>query len=138
MDEEREIIDLTTALVGRVLEQFHSRVAEAGLSAPEAKALLNLNPDEALPMRTVADRIHANPSNLTLVISKLQGRRLITVEPAGDRRVKGVRLTPAGEQLRERLEERLYADHPATRGLSANQRTALLRILRRLTEDESR
>lgn len=134
MDEEREIIDLTTALVGRVLEQYHSRVAEFGLSGPEAKALLSLQPGDTLPMRTIADRIHANPSNLTLVISKLQGRGLITVTPAGDRRVKGVALTDAGASTRQQLEARLYADHPAVRGLSANQRTALLRILRRLAD----
>jgi DNA-binding MarR family transcriptional regulator len=134
VDEERQIIDLTTALVGRVLEQYHSRIAEFGLSAPEAKALLSLQPGDTVPMRTIAERIHANPSNLTLVISKLQGRGLIRVTPAGDRRVKGVTLTDSGATLRQRLEARLYSDHPAVQGLSANQRTSLLRILRRLTD----
>ena len=43
-------------------------------------------------------------------------------------------LTERGRDLRRRLEQRLAEDHPAMRGLSARQREALLRILRRLEE----
>jgi DNA-binding MarR family transcriptional regulator len=49
-----------------------------------------------------------------------------------DRRVKGVRLTPAGLDLRRKLEARLLVDHPAVRGLSAADQQRLLGILRQL------
>jgi hypothetical protein len=39
--------------------------------------------------------------------------------------------------VRQRLEARLQEDHPATSGLSASQREALRRILRRLSQHVS-
>ncbi|HEX3811629.1 MAG TPA: MarR family transcriptional regulator [Mycobacteriales bacterium] len=131
---ETEIIDHVNGLVGRVWAQFTARVAELGLSMPEAKALQALEPDQDVPMRTIAARLHANPSNVTVVVSRLEGRGLITRSSADDRRVKGVRLTEAGLALRDRLTDRIAVDHPAVAGLSANQRESLLRILRRLTQ----
>lgn len=127
-----EIIELVGQLAGRVWGQFTTRAAELGLSVPEAKALLALDPDDAMPMRTLAIRVHANPSNITVVVARLEGRGLITRRSTGDRRVKGVRLTESGIALRHRLADRIAAEHPAVHGLSANQRETFLRILRRL------
>lgn len=127
-----EIIDLVGELVGRVWGQFTARAAELGLSVPEAKALQALEPDDDVPMRTLAARVHANPSNITVVVARLEGRGLITRQSAGDRRVKGVRLTESGLAMRHRLAGRIATDHPAVQGLSANQRDTFLRILRRL------
>jgi DNA-binding MarR family transcriptional regulator len=133
--QTREIVDLVGALVVRVWTQFNARVAECGLTVPEAKALQALEPDDDVPMRTVAARLHANPSNVTLVISRLEARGLITRQSAEDRRVKGVRLTDAGLAMRQRLADRIAVDHPALAGLSDNQRESLLRILRRLDQN---
>lgn len=127
-----EIIDLVGELVGRVWGQFTARAAELGLSVPEAKALQALDPDEDMPMRTLAARVHANPSNITVVVARMEGRGLITRQSAGDRRVKGVRLTDSGLAMRQRLADRIATEHPAVHGLSANQRETFLRILRRL------
>jgi hypothetical protein len=46
--------------------------------------------------------------------------------------VKGVRLTALGAEQRARLEARLRADHPAVRGLSAEEQHRLLELLRQL------
>jgi DNA-binding MarR family transcriptional regulator len=127
-----EIIDLVGELVARVWGHFTARAAELGLSVPEAKALGALEPDDDVSMRTLAARVHANPSNITVVVARLEGRGLITRRSAGDRRVKGVRLTQSGLAMRQRLTDRIATEHPAVHGLSANQREAFLRILRRL------
>jgi DNA-binding MarR family transcriptional regulator len=86
-----------------------------------------------MPKRELAARLHANPSNVTVIVGRLESRGMLSREMGGDRRVKGVRLTEFGAEQRARLEARLQADHPAVRGLSADEQRQLLRVLRRLT-----
>ena len=130
----REIIALADQLVGRIWFQFLARIAEFNLSVPEAKALQSLEPDRPLPMRELSARLHANPSNVTVVVGRLEARGLVSRRGGDDRRVKSVLLTSAGVDLRRRLANRLADDHPAVSGLSPSQRDALLRLLRRLSE----
>jgi DNA-binding MarR family transcriptional regulator len=128
-----EIIQLATELVGRIWGHFGARAAEADLSTAEAKALLSLEPEQAMPMRALAARVHANPSNVTVIVDRLEARGLLSRQVSGDRRVRGVRLTPAGLALQVRLDARLRADHPALLNLSADEQRDLLRLLRRLS-----
>jgi DNA-binding MarR family transcriptional regulator len=128
-----EIVELANALTGRIYGHLVARAAELNLSLPEAKALQHLQPDRAMPMRELATRLHANPSNVTVVVARLEARGVLTREVSADRRVKGVRLTPAGAELRARLESRLLADHPAVRGLSSTEQSQLLNLLRRMS-----
>lgn len=132
-----EIAGLASDLVGRISTHFQARVAEFDLSVPEAKALLTLPSDQSLSMRELAAKLHANPSNVTIVIGRLQARGLIVLRGAEDRRVKSVMLSVTGLDLRRRLETRLAADHPAVRGLSASEREALRQLLRRLAQHVS-
>ena len=132
-DVSPEIIELANALTVRIFGHLMARAAALNLSLAEAKAIQHLEPDRAMPMRELAARLHANPSNVTVVVARLEARGVLAREVSSDRRVKGVRLTPAGAKLRARLEARLLADHPATRGLSASEQRQLLQLLRRLT-----
>ena len=133
----REIIALADQLVGRIWFQFLARIAEFNLSVPEAKALQSLEPDRPLTMRELSARLQANPSNVTVVVGRLEARGLVSRRGGDDRRVKSVLLTSAGVDLRRRLANRLADDHPAVSGLSSSQRDALLRLLRRLSESTS-
>jgi DNA-binding MarR family transcriptional regulator len=133
----REIVMLADELVGRIWVQFGTRTAEFNLSAPEAKALQSLEPGHPLSMRELAARLHANPSNVTVSVGRLEARRLVSRQGAGDRRVRNVLLTASGLATRRRLEGRLLEDHPAVGGLSASQRQTFRRILRRLSQHAS-
>jgi DNA-binding MarR family transcriptional regulator len=128
-----QIVDLANELVGRIFAHLVARAAELNLSLAEAKALQHLEPERAMPMRELAARLHANPSNVTVIVGRLESRNLLSRELGADRRVKGVRLTPLGVQQRARLAARLVADHPAVRGLAPDEQRALLGLLRRLT-----
>jgi DNA-binding MarR family transcriptional regulator len=127
-----EIVELADELVGRIWGHFTARAAELNLSIPEAKAIANLESDQAMPMRALAARLHANPSNVTVIVARLEARGLLERQVSDDRRVKGVRLTPGGLALRRKLETRLVADHPAVRGLTPSEQDTLLSLLRRL------
>jgi MarR family transcriptional regulator, organic hydroperoxide resistance regulator len=127
-----ELVALADNLVGRIWGHFTARAAELNLSIADAKALGSLDEDQVLPMRALAARIHSNPSNLTVIVSRLEARGLIERQVGDDRRVKGVRLTPAGVETRARLAARLLAYHPVLRGLSPDEQATLLDLLRRL------
>jgi DNA-binding MarR family transcriptional regulator len=130
-----QIVGLANELVGRIFAHLVARAAELNLSLAEAKALQQLEPERAMPMRELAGRVHANPSNVTVIVGRLESRGLLSRELGADRRVKGVRLTPLGAEQRARLEARLLADHPAVRGLTPEEHSALLILLRRLTDE---
>jgi DNA-binding MarR family transcriptional regulator len=130
---EAELVALANELVGRIWGHFTARAAELNLSLSEAKALQHLEPGQAMPMRALAARLHSNPSNVTVVVARLEVRNLLERQVSDDRRIKGVRLTKAGQDLKLKLEARLIADHPAVRGLSPADQHALLAILRRLS-----
>ena len=126
------LVALADELVGRIWGHFTARAAELNLSIPEAKALANLDADHAMPMRSLAVRLHANPSNVTVIVARLEARGLLERHVGDDRRVKSVRLTPTGLALRQKLQARLLADHPAVRGLTHDEQQTLLALLRRL------
>jgi len=130
----RELLTLVDHLVGRVWGHFQSRVAELDLSVPEAKALQVLEPGQALSMRELSRLLHANPSNVTIVVTRLEARGLVTRQGVDDRRVRSVSLSDAGVAARRQLQDRLIEGHPALDGLTAAQQDALRRILRRLTQ----
>jgi DNA-binding MarR family transcriptional regulator len=133
-DLAREVVTLAGRLASRMWAHHQARVAEFDLSQPEAKALLNLEPDRCLSMRELSAALHANPSNVTVAVGRLEARGLLGRQGADDRRVRGVLLTPAGAALRRRLEARLADDSPAVRGLSPDERGTLRDMLLRLDE----
>jgi DNA-binding MarR family transcriptional regulator len=126
------LIALANELVVRIFGHLTARAAELNLSVAEAKVLQHLEPSTSLPMRVLAARIHANPSNTTVIVARLEARGLLSRDSGSDRRVKGVCLTQAGLELRTKLEARLLTDHPAARGLSDSEQAQLLHLLRRL------
>jgi len=130
--DSHEIIQLANELVGRIFAHLVARAAELNLSLPEAKALQHLEPERAMPMRELSARLHANPSNVTVIVGRLEARGLLSRELGADRRVKGVRLTEMGVEFQAKLQARLLADHPAVFGLSDKDQRELLRLLRRV------
>lgn len=133
-ETSREIVDLAGRLFVAIWGHTQMRMSEAGLSMPEAKAILSLLPDETMSMRELAAATHASPSNATVTVDRLVLRDLVAREEGQDRRVRGIRLTGAGAALRQRLQSRIEVDHPALRGLDEDERETFLALLRRLTE----
>jgi DNA-binding MarR family transcriptional regulator len=129
----REIHTLLVALTSRVKAHEDECIGGLGLTRMEAKALYRLEPGETVPVRTVAERGMVDPSNLSGAVESLEARGLIERPSAPhDRRVRAVRLTPEGEELRERLAACLHDDYPAVARLTPEEREALRDLLRRL------
>ncbi len=104
--------DLAREAWASVLQMFlsdeHQRAFEEaarsiGLTPRLMKALLGLSADEPKPMRQLAEQWFCDASYVTVLVDGLEQRGLVTREtPTTDRRVKLIRLTPQGAELRHR------------------------------------
>jgi DNA-binding MarR family transcriptional regulator len=111
------------------------RIAELGLSFPQALTLRFLEHDRPLPMSALAERLVCDASNVTGIADRPEARGLVERRSAnGDRRVKVLALTPAGTELRERVVEIMSEPPAAIAALSAADQRTLRDILRRAVD----
>src|SRR5216683_7244631 len=124
---------LLQAAFERVHVHFAATVAELDLAPVQAKALHELNVDPPISMRELAERLKADPSNVTGLVDRLEARGLVERRPdSNDRRIKGLALTSAGARMRARLFARLYSAPPAVAELSDSDQRALRDVLQRI------
>jgi len=109
---------------------------EIELSPVQSHVLHLIEPGRALPMGRLADTLACDASNVTGLVDRMETRGLVRREPApDDRRVKVLRLTPAGARLRAQVLSRMTREsHPLSR-LSAAQRRTLVKILEELVDE---
>ena len=128
-----EVVALLGRITNRYIREYEAAAAQHGLTPQQAKALLAL--DEALPMRRVAERLGAEPSNITGIVDRLQARGLVErqADPT-DRRIKLIATTDAGKSVAADLRGRLrFASDPLV-ALTEAQRRTLRDLLHLMTE----
>ena len=123
-------------LMGRLFWQLRPRMlrvaSEFGLSPPQLFALRALDPDEPVPMSTLANALHCDNSNVTGLVDKLEAQGLVERRPAEhDRRVRMVVVTERGSAVRDRLTEVIQEVPPELAALSAADQLTLHDVLRR-------
>src|SRR5918997_2224495 len=96
------------ALLGQLFWQMRPRMVrvagEFGLSPPQLFALRTLDPDNPVPMSTLAAALHCDNSNVTGLVDGLEAQGLVERRPGQrDRRVRMVVVTDRGAQVRGRL-----------------------------------
>ena len=109
------------------------RVAgEFGLTPPQLFALRNLDPDEPVPMRVLAEALHCDSSNVTGLVDGLAAQGLVERREAEhDRRVRMLVVTERGKEIRGRLIEVMSQVPEALASLSEDDQRALRYVLRR-------
>lgn len=116
--------------------RVHTIAAEFGLAPAQVLALQVLEPAHPCPMSKLAQALRCDNSNVTGIVDRLEARGLVERRPGEtDRRVKILAVTPAGEELRERLHERLLEPPEALARLSEDDARALRDILARALGD---
>ena len=128
-----EVVALLGRITNRYIREYEAAAAQHGLTPQQAKALLAL--DEALPMRRVAERVGAEPSNITGIVDRLQTRGLVErqADPT-DRRIKLIATTDAGKSVAAELRNHLrFASDPLI-ALTEPQRRTLRDLLYLMTE----
>jgi DNA-binding MarR family transcriptional regulator len=85
--------------------------------------------------RALALALHCDPSNVTLLVDRLEALGLVESCPdSNDRRMKAIALTPRGRQARDRLVA-TTADSPTFAKLTEKERRQLARLLARCADD---
>src|ERR1043165_7358027 len=109
--------------------------AELELSPAQCHVLHLIEPARPIPIGELAETLACDASNVTGLADRLESRGLVRRRPsAGDRRVKGLDLTPTGARLRDLLLDRMTTPPETLRRLSAREQQALVRLLSRLLE----
>src|SRR5262245_50966680 len=118
-------------------EHLPSLGDEFELSPAQWHVLHLIEPDRPLPMGRLAGTLGCDASNVTGLVDRLEARGLVARRPApDDRRVKVIKLTPRGSQVRAQLLRKVTggASCPLTRLSPADQRV-LVRILEQLVSE---
>jgi DNA-binding MarR family transcriptional regulator len=86
-----------------------------------------------MAMKELGQRMRCDPSFVTNIADQLEKRGLATREsdPA-DRRVKRIALTPAGLELKQRIETEILSGLPWRYALDNDERACLLGLVRKL------
>ena len=112
-----------------------SALGELGLTFAQAHALRLLDPERPSPMSALAELLFCDASNVTGIADRLEARGLIERRGAGgDRRVKVLALTTAGQEIRNRVYELMNEPPAAIAALSESDQRALRDILARAAE----
>jgi len=102
-----------------------------GVSVSDLVGLIKLK--EPMSMKEMGQRMHCDPSFVTMVTNGLEKHGLARRETSErDRRVKNVTLTAEGASMRERLEKEFASKVPWANTLSVPERECLLTMLRKM------
>jgi DNA-binding MarR family transcriptional regulator len=117
---------------------FIDTASQLGLTPPMLKGLLELEPDEALPMRHLADRWGCDASFVTVVVDGLEGRGFVERRVAPhDRRIKAVELTPEGVDARQAAIDAVYGPRAGFDALTPREQVTLARLLTKMVEAQA-
>jgi MarR family transcriptional regulator, organic hydroperoxide resistance regulator len=128
---DADIVEAFGEIIEQLIERFEAMARRFELPAFCLKAMHMLKAPMA--MKELGQRIHCDPSFVTAIADMLDSHGLGLREPdSRDRRIKHLRLTPKGIELRERVERELFARMPWTDALEVSERKELLRLLRKM------
>ncbi|MCX4822872.1 MarR family transcriptional regulator [Streptomyces sp. NBC_01142] len=127
-----EVVELIGTVVARYYAEYEQAAATHALTGAQARVLglLSLEP---MPMRHIAQKLKCEPSNITGIVDRLEARGLVERRPdPNDRRIKLAVPTEEGLGTARRLRDSLdFAREPLAE-LSAQERTVLRDLLKRM------
>lgn len=124
-----EVSHLMMQAVHQSRIELDAALAERGISQQQLVLLRRLFEDGPMPMRAISDLLSIEPSTVTSMVDKLEGRGLIErTSDDRDRRVKLVALTPRGQALVADLWSRMARLTPVGR-LDTTQLRSLRALL---------
>ncbi|MGA5821990.1 MarR family winged helix-turn-helix transcriptional regulator [Kitasatospora sp. NPDC094028] len=126
-----ELMDQLAQAAAGYYRSFATVAAARGLTLMQGKMLSLLR--RPMPMRTLADLLACDASNVTGIVDRLEAHGLVRreVDPA-DRRIKNVTLTGEGERTVQEIRAELLATLSGLDDLGEQDRRTLQHLLSRL------
>jgi MarR family transcriptional regulator, organic hydroperoxide resistance regulator len=126
-----DIMDALSQLIKRASGLGQGIAQKFGLSVSDLVGLHKL--EEPLTMKELGQRLHCDPSFVTMIANGLEKHGLARRETSErDRRIKSVVLTSEGTEMRERLESEMARRAPWAYALDVGERECLLGIINKL------
>lgn len=115
-------------------QQVISIASEFGLTGIQAITLLMIDEDRPRPMKNFCTLFHCDASNVTGIVDGLEKKGLVTREnDPNDRRIKVIKLEPAGKGMRRTILDRLDTNNDFLFApLSTEERLQFVAILQKL------
>ena len=130
---DQEIFDAMTEFITQLMQRGERLAERLDVPVSCMKAIRRLG--AAVAMKDLGQRLHCDPSFVTMIADALEQRGLAKREanPA-DRRIKNLVLTVRGQEVKATLEQEVLVEMPWTRALSLDERQEFLRLVRKLNE----
>jgi DNA-binding MarR family transcriptional regulator len=126
-----DILVCFSELINKVMGHGEQLALRLGVPVPFIKALHIL--DRPMAMKDLGQKLHCDPSFVTLVADMLEKHGMARREPhSADRRIKNLVLTDDGLSLRRQIETEVAAWMPWNRTLNDDERLTLLALLRKM------
>ncbi|MEW5632580.1 MarR family transcriptional regulator [Streptomyces hydrogenans] len=127
-----QLMELLSVSLGAYYGDFIVAAASENLTASQGKALTVLRRGPAA-MRSLAETMACDASNVTGIIDRLEQRGLVRREPdAFDRRVKNVILTAEGEHLTDAIRAKMRTTKEGIERLDEQERDSLYTLLQQV------
>ncbi|MFJ5550536.1 MarR family winged helix-turn-helix transcriptional regulator [Streptomyces sp. NPDC093225] len=127
-----EVVELIGSVVARYHDEYEHAAANHQLTGAQAR-VLGLLARDPMPMRHIAQKLKCEPSNVTGIIDRLEGRGLVERRPdPADRRVKLAAATEEGARTATLLRESLDFAREPLAALTTEERTTLRDLLQRM------
>lgn len=130
---DQEIFDAMTEFVAQLVQRGERLAERFNVPVSCMKAIRRL--DAAVTMKDLGQRLHCDPSFVTMIADALEQRGLAKREPnPADRRIKNLVLTPRGQEVKATIEQEAIGEMPWTRALSVDEREQFLRLVRKMND----
>jgi DNA-binding MarR family transcriptional regulator len=128
---DQDIFDAMTEFIAHIM-QWGERLADRyNFPVSCMKALRQL--DAAVSMKDLGQRLHCDPSFVTMIADALEARGLARREPnPADRRIKNLVLTPRGLEVKAAMEQEMLSLLPWSLALNKAEREQFLELVRKM------
>jgi DNA-binding MarR family transcriptional regulator len=130
---DQDIFDAMTELVSHLLQRGEKLADRYQFPVSCMKALRQL--DGVVSMKDLGQRLHCDPSFVTMIADALEERGLARREPSPtDRRIKNLVLTPRGLETKAAMEQDLLSHMPWSLALDDAERKQFLDLVRKMNQ----
>ena len=128
---DQDIFDAMTEFIAHLIQRGEQLSQRYDVPVSAMKALRRL--DTPVAMKDLGQRLHCDPSFVTMIADALEQRGLAKREsnPA-DRRIKNLALTDRGLEIKAAIEREMLGQMPWTHALDRSERKQFLELVRKL------
>lgn len=138
MERENKCGPLIKQISNEMQRNANNYMRAQGLTIVQFEALLELDctPEKQLPLKELERRLHVAQSTTAGIVSRLEQKGFVEgLSDAGDKRVKVVRITPAGMKIIQLSEHNMIrAEDALLAGLTETERGIFLTLLKKICD----